>query len=429
MKNKKLGSWLLLCLFGIVGVFSGKVQAATFSVSGGYTFDVNMLTNYDLQSGDLNGYGNTNSYWSHRFLLRPDVIVDDRFTVRSELNLLKQVDSAKNDVSRAFGSSLDGSLTVQDGGQILDVRKVYLEWASDWGLFKIGRQPKDWGLGILYNTGSVAGRANDTIVDRVGFEGMVGNLHLQVGFEKGKEGKLANDSDDVESYEISVEYINEETSFDVGLLYNRTVALATSGLSELAANTLGIYSKKKWGALQLGGEFVSMGYENQDAQMGALAKLLYVPGSWSWGLDTGFATANGSGNYVFQNNYKPLMILFNEAVGPGAGRLVRSNVNIGKPIGSGTDAGSGAYFGVLTGAYTFSSGNYVLGANLGYAQLAKQRSSSGTRLGTEVDVHLTQKWYNNFRTSYALGFLMPGMAFGPSPQMSWGTRITGSLVF
>lgn len=416
-----------MCLLATMGLGLSSAHAASLSVSGGYTFDANMFNNYDLTGGVISGYGDTASYWDHRFILRPDVLVDDRFSIRSELNMLAQLSDSKNTVSSASGSALDGSLSSRDGQQVLEVRKVYLEWASDWGLFKIGRQPKDWGLGILFNTGSTPNAVNDTIVDRVGFEGMVGNLHLELGFEKGQEGKLANESDDVESYEMGVEYINEESNFDVGLLYNRTVALASSGKRNLAAHTLDIYSKKKFGALQLGGEFVSRGYESTEAQFGALGKILYKAAPWSLGLDVGYASANGSGNFAFQSNYQPLVILFNEYVGPKSGKIVRTLANVGNPIGQAD--GAGAFFSVLTGAYTFSSGNYTLGANYGYAQLAAARTNAGLGLGSEFDLYLVQKWYANFQTTYALGMLFPGKAFGPSSSLAWGTRIGGALAF
>ncbi len=426
---KKLNHKNILCLVGSVGLSLSSAQAASFAVSGSYTFDANMLSNFDLTSERLPGYGNTASYWGHRFILRPDVLVDDRFTIRSELNFLHQLDDSAatgNNVSNAMGSSLDGSLSTDAGTQMMQVRKVYLEWASDWGLFKIGRQPKDWGLGILYNTGSTPTKVNDTIVDRVGFEGMVGNLHLQFGFEKGHEGKLAFEGDDSESYEIAVEYINEESGFDVGLLYNRTVASASAAGFE-SENLLGIYSKKKWGSVHLGGEFVSHGYEDVEAQYGALVKLQYKPESFSMGVDAGYASAAGDSNFAFQSNYKPLLILFNEFVGPKAGRTVRTDAEVGSAVGNG--AGSGAIFGVLSTSYTFSSGNYTLGGNIGYAQLVKERDNAGKGLGTEFDMHLTQKWYPNFQTSYAVGMLFPGEGFGSDTQIGWGTRITGALTF
>jgi hypothetical protein len=416
-----------LCLVGSFALLAPSAHAASLSVSGGYTFDANMLSNFDLSSGTLPGYGNTASYWGHRFTLRPDVLVDDRFTIRSELNMLHQLDDANNKVSSASGSALDGELSPRSGSQALYVKKVYLEWASDWGLFKIGRQPKDWGLGVLYNTGKTPSKVNDTIVDRVGFAGMVGNLHLQFGFEKYQEGKLANDGDDAEGYEVSVEYINEENGFDVGLLYNRTVASAGSAAKFNSENLLGIYSRKKWGSFQLGGEFVSRGYEDIDAQYGALVKLMYKPSALAIGLDAGFASAAGNGNFAFQPNYKPLVILFNEYVGPKSGRQVRTGANVGNSIGAAD--GAGAMFGVLTAAYTFASGNYTLGSSLGFAQLAKERSDVSKKLGTEFDLHLTQKWYSNFETSYAFGALFPGTAFGQNAQVGWGTRISGSLVF
>jgi hypothetical protein len=256
---------------------------------------------------------------------------------------------------------------------------------------------------------------------------MVGNLHLQFGFEKGKEGKLTDDSDDAESYEVAVEYINEENGFNVGLLYNRTVASAGAGSKFDSENLLGIYTKKKWGSMNLGGEFVSRGYETGDAQYGGLVKILYKPASFSLGIDAGYASANGNSNYKFQSNYKPLLILFNDVVGPTAGHTVRTNANVGNAVGSGT--GAGAAFGVLSTSYTFASGNYTLGGNVGYAQLVKQGTNADKALGTEVDLHLSQKWYDNFQTSYAVGMLFPGKGFGSDAQAAWGTKIAGALTF
>jgi len=265
------------------------------------------------------------------------------------------------------------------------------------------------------------------VVDRVGFEGLVGNLHIGVGFEKAKEGKLSSDQDDAESYEISVEYINQDSLFNVGILYNRTVVSAAADVGYPSEHLLGFYTRKRWNDLQLGAEFLSRGFEDTESQLGLLTQVLYNPGKWTFGLDSGYASANGSSNFAFQTGYEPLVLLFDDMLGPQAGENVNQGTNIGNPIASG--AGAGALFSVLSASYGFSSGNYVLGFNFGYAQLAAQRTSPGKSLGSEVDIHLTQKWYDNFNTSYAMGFFMPGDAYGPNSQIGWGTKITGRLKF
>ncbi len=80
-------------------------------------------------------------------------------------------------------------------------------------------------------------------------------------------------------------------------------------------------------------------------------------------------------------------------------------------------------------AYTFESGQYTLATDLGFAQLARSGSSDSKSLGTEVDLHLNQKWYDNFSMNYALGFLVPGEAFNNSPQTAWAVAIRGALTF
>jgi hypothetical protein len=416
---------------------SGSAGAATFSVSGNHRFGTNLFNNLDLHSGTDPGAGNTTAFLENRILLRPDVVVDDRFTVRSEFSLLDVGPASSNRVPENFGAPLGSDATQANGASLVKLRRAYLEWASDWGVFTVGRMPKNWGLGLLYNAGNNVFDDFGTTTDRVGFKAMLGNLILQLGYEKGAEGLINNEGDDIDIYELAIEYTNPESLFDVGLLYTRNVRTAGAVSLMPSSHDLSIYSLKRWGDLQLGGEFVNInakGPGNAQSVIGLLAQADYMPSNWNFGLDLGLATADGALSYNFHPNYRPFLILFNQSLGSRGTSAKLSSVRggpTGAPVGGAVANGDGNGGFVLKGnvGYTFEGKVFTLGTDFGYASLARQGSNPGSVLGFETDVHLTQKWYENFSTSYAVGFLFPGSAYGPKAQVGWGLQIRGGLKF
>jgi hypothetical protein len=378
------------------------------------------------------GTDDTTAFLEHRILLKPTIIVDERFNIKSDL-IFGQVLGGPNNTPSRFGNTLDGT-----GNESLVLKRAWMEWASDWGILRVGRQPKSWGLGILYHAGDHVLDSYGTTVDRVGFQALLGNLGFNVGYEKVSEGLINSEFDDGEAYEISLDYSSPETLTDVGILWTRTVISAGAiglGGRPSSAHDLSIFSTKKWGQFQLGGEFVSTKYDSSDSVIGALAQADYQGSAFVWGADLGFATAGNKTSFTFNPNYRPFVILFNQTL--GASSAVASHLGadangnatnvVGGAVGDGS--GRGAILGKINFGYGFSNKTYLLGTDLGYAKLAKQGSNSSSALGVEWDLHLKQKWYDNFDTFYGLGFLFPGEAFGTQKQVAWGFQMRGALKF
>lgn len=421
-------------LFGVL-LSAGSAHAASFSLSGNARVGTNLFSNMDLASGALPGTGDTLSFWEQRFLIRPDVVVDDRFTIKSELSLLQVGPASLNSVGDNFGSPLDSSATQLKGGSMLLLRRAWLEWASDWGILRAGRQPKSWGLGLLYNSGNEVFDDYGSTADRVSFQAMLGNLGLNIAYEKEAEGLLANDGDDAETYELSLDYSNPESLVDVGLLYARRVRTAGSlpyGMGLRSSNDLSIFAKKRAGRLQFGGEFVSAAQDTKSNAIGVLGQVDYMPGNWNLGFDIAYASGASDSPFTFNPNYRPFLILYRQTVGPAvASGAVRGGAAGSTAVGSAVanGSGNGAFLTKVGASYAFASSKITFGGDLGFASLARAGSNNGSFLGVETDLHLTQQWYDNFQTVYAAGLLVPGNAFGPSPKAGWGLQVRGALTF
>lgn len=414
-----------------LGLISLSASAATLSITGNDRFGTNLFNNLDLVPGTRTGIGDTTAFLEHRLILRPDVIVDDRFTIRSEFKLaefpvnpMTGTSTAPNDAPSQFGTPVGNT-------PMLGLNKVYLDWASDWGVFSVGRMHKNWGLGLLYAGGTDVFDDYATIRDRVAFRALLGNLILNTAYEKANEGRVNDGGDDMDGYELSIEYSNPESLFDVGLLYTRYVAMAAAPVGSASSHNFSGYARKRWDKFQLGGEFANIS-RSGTAQIGFLGQIDYMPSAWEWSVDVGFASGNKTAPFTFHPNYRPFLLMYNQSVGPKASAAsVRGGAGAMSAVGSafGSGDGSGAFLMKLSGSYGFDNKTLRLGADMGFATLARRGSNDGRMLGVETDFHLTQKWYENFRTVYALGLLFPGAGVRKDAQVGWGLQIRGALNF
>ncbi len=428
MENQALQLKTLAVALSIV---SFSAQAASFSLSGDYRFGANLFQNLDVSAGQRPGTGDTTAFIDNRFRLRPDVIVDDRFSIRSELVALVLGGASPVTGPQAAGSPLDSQSHVLNGRSAVDLRRVWLEWASDWGIFRAGRMPKTWGLGVLYHPGNDVADDFGTTVDRLGFQAMLGNLGLNLGYEKEAEGSVNDEGDDAETYEISLDYSNPESLFDVGLLFARRVrnvgAKTVLGLDD--QNDLSIFARRRFGAFQLGGEFVTVSEEGKNSTQGVLAQIDYMPGAWRFNTDLAFASGNSTGSFRFHPNYRPLMLLYRQSIGPAAPASEWRGGVAGVPVGSAIGGGSGAVLNTWGMAYDFVNTKISLGMDIGYGLLANKGTAAGKLLGVETDIYMDQHWYENFKTNVGLGLLFPGAGFGAASQTAWGFQVRGALSF
>ena len=420
----------LVSFLATSAVFSNSAFAASFSLSGNYRFGTNMLVNTDLSSGTRAGSSNSTTFMEHRFLLRPDVVVDERFSVKSELSFSQLANSTSNTVAANFGSSLDSQLSQAGGGQLMQVNTLYLRWASDWGLFRFGRVPKSWGLGVLYDGGDDVLDDFQTLRDRADFQAMLGSLGLRIAFEKGSEGVMTNDGDDIDTYELALDYANADGDSAVGIMYSRNIRSLKSTSAGASSHDLSIFVKKRWNKVQFGGEFVSIATQDADATTGILVQADYMPGAWRLAYDFAYASASSSSSaaFSFHQNYKPFMFLFRHAVGASVGSdEIRSGRGVGADVVG--DGGGGALVNKGHISYDFKGSDMTLGSDFGFATLNRNGSSGKSYLGLETDIFLSQQWYDNFKILYAAGVFVPGEAFGASPKATWGLELKGVLEF
>lgn len=400
--------------------------AASIGISGQYRLGTNLFNNLDASSGQRPGTGDTTAFIEQKFLAEPIVRIDDHFYFHSEL----LVAAPRNaNTPERYGWSLGSEQELE-----FQLSRAWMEWKSDWGTLRAGRRPKNWGLGILYSSGSDPRDDFGSTVDGISFEGLPGGvMSFSLGFEKLREGSVNFEGDDGEAYEMAINYQNIENRLKVGILWTITAAggAGASPARGADAHDLSIFVEKGFGNFQVQGEFVNTKYSQGDSLIGTLLSFDHRPGAFRWGFDFAHASAGDSSTFVFHPNYRPFLILYNQSLGPVADSAELRGGFDGVGVGSSMAGGDGRGSVLLKGhlEYGFTNDVYVLGSDFGFAQLAKQGSNPGTALGYEIDIHLKQKWYENFHMNYGLGVFIPGDAFGPSKEVAWGTQIQGSLSF
>ncbi len=428
-----LRSSRLLCCF-LFALFIKSADSASLNLSGNYRFGASMYSNLDLDPGKPVDTGNTSSYLEHRFFLRPDVVVDEHFTIKSNLSFLQLSDypASSTTTPPRFGTPLDSSASQRAGSQLLEVRNLYLNWNHDFGVFKFGRMPKHWGLGLIYDSGSEPSADYGSTVDAINFQSLVGSLILSAAYEKNEESHLNSDHDDVETYSGSVEYLNQDDRFNSGILYERTIRAAASVAHQVnkhnSSHNLSFYFKKEWDHFSFGSELATISYNKEPDVVGVLQKAKYKPSSFFISEEFAYSTKNGANSFLFNNNYQPLLLMYRQNMGAFLNpRQARKGGPVGAAIAKGDGAGS--YLGALGFGYAFSQDKHILDTKIAYAMLEEKATNPTKSLGVEWDVNFLQSWYDNFKTSYQFGILFPGNAFGTDIRPGWGVQLRGYLVF
>jgi hypothetical protein len=157
---------------------------------------------------------------------------------------------------------------------------AFVEYASsDFGLFRVGRIPRHWGLGIWRNDAGVApsphyrewiaeaGSVSTT--DGVSVNLDFRNINVGAHWEKNAEGDALTRSDDAESWTVDMmvgDSLTEagQSTFgrEIGIAFSRF----TASRSSTRMNILDIYSRLRYGALGFEGEFLYPNGSTESAQ-------------------------------------------------------------------------------------------------------------------------------------------------------------------
>jgi hypothetical protein len=434
-----------------------NIFAAAFSYSGDWRAEVANYHNLSLSktnagqvSGDYldptnanynpNAVSHTKTYWLQRFKLKPDLIVYDNVRVNSEWILL--AGSALNSTSLGgqTGNYSAGTVMGSDNIQAkLFIKRLWLDWSSDWGVFQMGRQPFNFGLGMTYNSGDGLWDYYGESVDRISYKLMMGSVSLKFGYEILSEGAVNYYNDDQNGFMAEFGYNEPESNVDMGFSWHMYFA---SG--QRRVHTYDVFQKKLfpttgitigWEAAYQKGSMPDQNGNNTMDQVqafGLLFDFLWKPGASEFGLKTGMATGDnnpGDGKYYtfsFSRAYKIAMLLFNEDLGI-AGDSVHGSQGIGADFN-----GLGTIFIAPTFAYTFMD-SLKVGTTFAYAMTQKRPSAGANNtnkksLGSELDIDATYKWKENLETGLRMGWFFPSGYFA-SRATAMGIMATVALTF
>lgn len=311
----------------------------------------------------------TRAYSDFRFRLNPNFYVTDKIRVKTSFNILDGLvgdapfrgvaytnPASSNDPYFAESSdSSDVGQTIPEnemsswvyGGakapdaasstsdlQAVQMRRAWLEYETDAGVFKAGRMPYQFGLGILGNAGDGVDQEIGSSRDRILFETGLGNYYLIPGAGWLQEGLVDRPADD--AYELFF-ILGRKTSAQEIALYlsyldqNKAVSAATNGSLVGAKTTywlLDFYLQNQFRLVNIQAEVALFAgdYLNRDLfAVNAVAR-----GDWQFspklsmiteaGLSTGTSAGDIARNdiktFSFNRDYNISYILFEEAL-PG----------------------------------------------------------------------------------------------------------------
>lgn len=442
-------------------VWSGATFAATMNFSGTLRSETASYNNLGLGAA---GAGSKN-YIAARALLNPNLVVDDHFSIKSQWSMLS---------SPSFTPAV-GALQSGQGAWVFGdpksaafgLTRVWLEWTSDIGVFRLGRMPVSWGYGIMYDAGEGMWDDFQSTLDRIEYRLHLGYVVGALAYSKGlKNSVLANNNSDQEFYSAYLRYDNPEVEVEAGLLFEKQqrsasqAAALTSGSgnpyvqpgsnafplskgmpSPLSNNAVDLYLKKTSGYLTYGGE-VSWLNGNAVTTTGAIADLNAFGVLLNVALDyrkvktflefvyaTGDSDTNAgtlSAFTLLHRNRRPGLILGRELLG----NYVGNNVGLGTPLAYGNaNAFSGILY-VRPGVKIDWSTSLSSGIEMVIAQKASTQAGESANLGIEIDAGADYAIYKNFHLGADFGLLLAGAGIGaPTTGAAFALRATAALTF
>ncbi len=164
MTIRRLAATATLLLTLVAGTAAAEVPVS-FDVHGFYWARGNWTLNlFDEEQPHAYGYSwalpyespHETFFMTMRGRFEPEIAVGEAFKVKSSIDVLDGVVWGDNEnlaATPVFAGN--PSATLPDGSQVdaLELRRLWVEWTTQFGLLRIGRQPSHWGMGLLANSG------------------------------------------------------------------------------------------------------------------------------------------------------------------------------------------------------------------------------------------------------------------------------------
>lgn len=472
MKKSMLLGLLTLGLFPFFDVVCPGALAVSMNFNGHFRSEATYYSNGGL---GLAGTESTKNFLSGRALLQPNLIVDDHFSVRSQWSLLTSPKLTPNGTI-PLGAGQGGWVFGDQETAALALSRAWLEWTSDFGVFRLGRMPVSWGYGLLYDAGNSVWDDFQTTFDRLEYRLHLGHVIGALAYSKARKLSVLGNQNDQEFYSLYLQYDNPEIEVEGGILYEKqsrsrgqepayvgTAApaptvnpspyavpaghpappLANKLPYPLNNNMVDVYLKKTMGYFTIGGEITwlvgdAMDYNNNGTldslnAFGVLLSTSYEYHKVKMFLEFLYASGDANltadrmnGFVLLHRNRRPGLILGRELLGPYYGNGVGqgSLVVYGNP-----DTFSGAFY-VRPGLRVDWSQSWASGIEFIIAQKAQVAAGDVKNLGVEVDLGTEYAVYKNFDLGVNLGYLFPGLGLRvPSPKGVFAFRATAALRF
>lgn len=372
----------------------------------------------------------TKTYWLQRFKIKPDLIVYDNVRINTEWILLAGSALPSTNLGGATNNFVAGGVMGADNIHAqINIRRAWLDWSSDWGVFTMGRQPFNFGLGMTYNAGDGLWDYYGDSVDRIAYKLMMGSVYFKTGYDIISEGAVNYAQDNQSGFIVEAGYLEPESNMEMAFLWHMYFAPANRKV-----HTYDLYEKKVFpvSALSLGWEAAyqkgSMGAQTVQA-FGMLFDFMWNPSPIELGIKTGFATGDNdttdNKSYTFHYNraYKIAFLLFNEDIGTGGDSVHGSQ-------GIGTDFDNlGAVFFAPYFSWSLMD-SLKVSSVITYAMTQKQSPDPGRtkKLGSEFDLDLTYTWKEGLDTGIRTGWFFPSSYFY-SRATAMGMMATVALKF
>ncbi len=328
------------------------------------------------------------------------------------------------------GTSGYGHSSLTAGDSNFLIRNAFVEYIGDWGIFRVGRQPRQWGLGIRYNAGDKATDKFSDRTDTLSYELGLGNFKVAALYSKILENNVKSDQDDVTSYESYLNWNDPENDIDTGALFTYLHSVAQF----IKLQTFDGYFKKKWSNLKFGAETViSTGQPgtiagNNAFQVGLATEFSYqVRPAIEVFAKTGYASGASLAHqgkltlFAFNRNYDIAVLMFNQGLGElGASKGTGTTNIMGVDASSDPDVNAilSAYYLNVGGNYSFND-RIGVGMGIAYAQSPENITAGGDKTwGQELDFKAWYQFSENIKLKADLGAFFPGDIYSGTPLVS-----------
>lgn len=395
--------------FGMVAGVAATASALELKVQGAYEAAGYWIDAYNDGADPVEG-GNDGDWYQHRFRLQPDLIVNDKIQVKSDIRLISS--------NTVWGSQDDLKTS---NGENFNVDKLWMIYDSPVGKWEIGRRPGgSWGLDFV-SSGSNA----DRIMWHFPTSGpLKGYAFLQKNEERDISGAFESDGplvsgfngEDSDYYETAMGYKTDAMTAYLGVGTTQDDSADNNfwrvkGYGEFGAGPVNIFSEFDYKF----GDKADIDYDSYALILGAKGNAGNI--SWMGAYFTMSGDSNSAdnkntaydANHGTGDDFEPLYIMTGNRVNVLNGDLFGNQPNAARKAG---------VHGVVGSSDFKVSEDLTLHGALGWAMAEDAPAGFDDEYGWEANLGLAYKLYQNLTYELHFGYWFVGDFFEEAGAVS-----------